>query len=634
MISDDRAKVFISYARVDRARVKPIADALAAAGYDVWWDAMIEGGSAFAKAIEAHLDTADAVIVVWSATSVDSDWVRDEAGRGRDRKRLVPVLLDGVDPPLGFKQYHAIDLSRWKGRADAPELASVLRGVATTADRTVAPIASTVSGAKGPSRRTLLIAGGGVATAAATAGLLVMHPWRRDGASNGVAVLPFANLSGDPGQAYFSDGLSEEIRSALTRNAQLKVAAPTSSNTFRDQARDVRQIAAQLGVSFILEGSVRKAGNVVRIAADLIDAATGFTTWSQSFDRKIDDIFAVQSEIASTVAGALAAKVAPGARAPGGTTNVAAYDAYLRGRALYNSDQGEESDRAALTKFDEATAIDPRYATAFAARSRSLAGIASLYAKAGDLHATYESAVAAADQAVDLAPDLAAAHAALGFATFAGLLDFKAAKIPYDRAYVLGTGDADILVLCAFYASKTGDAARALTAIQRAESLDPLNPRTYRAHGSILVGARRYADAIPPSEHALRMNSKLSTAHATIGTAQYMLGNVAAARASFDAERIAPFRLTGVAICAKRLADQAGATAALAKLVADSGDSSAYQQAQVYAQWGQPDAAVAALDRARAAGDAGITAILNDPLLDPLRKDARFIRLLTSFGLA
>lgn len=626
--------MFISYARADRPRVKPIADALAGAGYDVWWDAMIEGGSAFAKAIEAQLDTADAVIVVWSAASIESDWVRDEAGRGRDRKRLVPVLLDGVDPPLGFRQYHAIDLSRWTGRADAPEMASVLRGVATTAERPAAASDTRIARAKAPSRRTLLIAGGGVVAAAATAGLLITHPWRRDGASNGVAVLPFANLSGDPGQAYFSDGLSEEIRSALTRNAQLKVAAPTSSNTFRDQARDVRQIAEQLGVSFILEGSVRKAGNVVRVAADLIDAVTGFTSWSQSFDRKIDDIFAVQSEIANTVAGALAAKVSPGARAPGGTTNVAAYDAYLRGRALYNSDQGEEADRAALAKFDEAVAIDPHYAAAFAARSRSLAGIASLYAKAGDLHTMYETSVAAADQAVELAPDLAAAHAALGFATFAGLLDFKAAKVPYDRAYALGAGDADILVLCAFYESKTGDTARALTAIQRAESLDPLNPRTYRAHGSILVAARRYADAIPPLEKALTMNPKLSTARATIGIAQYMLGNTAAARASFDAERIAPLRLAGVAICARRSGDQAGATAALNKLLADSGDSSAYQQGQIYAQWGQADAAIAALERARASGDAGVTAIFNDPLLDPLRKDARFIRLLTAFGLA
>ncbi len=592
---------------------------------------MIEGGAPFAKAIEAQLDAADAVIVVWSATSVESDWVRDEAGRGRDRKRLVPVQIDRTQPPLGFRQYHSIDLSRWNGRADAPEITSVLNGIATVAERSDAPLP--IPRAPRPSRRALLIAGGGAAAAAGAAGLIAWHPWQGGGARNGVAVLPFANLSGDPSQAYFSDGLSEEIRSALARNAQLKVAAPTSSNIFRDQARDVRQIASQLGVSFLLEGSVRKAGNVVRVAADLIDATTGFTSWSQSFDRKIDDIFAVQSEIARTVAGALAAKVSPSVRAPGGTAIVAAYDAYLRGRALFNADQGEASDRAALAKFDEAIAIDPRYAAAHAARSRSLAGIASLYPKPGEVRALNEGAVASAEQAVDLAPDFASAHAALGYAIFSGLLDFKAAKVPYDRAYALGNGDADILVLCAFYASKTGNIERALAAIERAQSLDPLNPRTYRAHGSILTAARRYAEAITFGERALGMNQKLSAAHANIGVAQYLLGNVATARASFDAEPTGFLKLAGLAICAHRLGDQPAANAALAKLRADFGDGAAYQQGQVQAQLGQLDAAVTALETARAANDAGITGILNDPLLDPLRKNARFIRLMTDLGL-
>ena len=627
--------MFISYARADRARVKPIADALTAAGHEVWWDAMIEAGSAFAKTIEEHLDEADAIIVAWSKSSIESDWVRDEAGRGRDRKRLVPVLLDPIDPPLGFRQYHAIDLSHWNGRPDAPDMARVLRGVATAAecpDMPPPPVA--VAAAKRPSRRMLLIAGGGTVAAAAAAGLLAWHPWARLGARNAIAVLPFTNLSGEQADAYFSDGLSEEIRSALTRNAQLRVAAPTSSNVFRTRDQGAWRIAEQLGVTFLLEGSVRKAGDVVRVAAGLIDASTGFTTWSQTFDRKIDDIFAVQSEIANTVAAALSAKVTPGARAPGGTANVAAYDAYLRGRALFNSDEGEASDRAALAKFEEAIALDPHYAVAFAARSRSLAGIASQYAKPGDLHALYEGAIAAADQAIDLAPDLAIAHAALGYATFAGLLDFRAAKVPYDRACALGAGDADIQVLFAYYAAKTGDTDRALAAIKLAESLDPLNPLTYRGHGSILIMARRYGEAIPLLQRALKMSAKLSNAHALTGVAQLMLGDNAAARASFDAEPSASPKLAGLAIAAKRLGDESGATAALAKLLADFGDSAAYQQGQVHAQWGQIESAVAALERARVASDAGITGILNDPLLDPLRKDARFLRLLSALGLS
>ncbi len=633
------AKLFLSYARADRARVKPIAQALAAAGHHLWWDALMEGGSAFAQEIETQLAAADVVIVMWSAASVGSDWVRDEAAHGRDRQRLVPVMLDGTAPPLGFRQYHAVDLSRWSGRAQAPEMAALLRAISVVSAAAdpgdPAPIITArPAPPDGPamSRRTALIAGGGTAAALVAGGLLALRPWQSRATRNSVAVLPFTNLSGDPAQAYFSDGLSEEVRSALARNPRLKVAAPTSSNTFRAPSLDVRQIAAQLGVSYMLEGSVRKSGQVVRVAAVLIDASTGFTSWSQSFDRRLDDIFAVQSEIANTVANALIVQVGGSAPAPGTTRSVAAYDALLRGRALFNADDGEVSDRAALAKFDEAIARDPHYAAAFAARSRSLAAIANQYAKAAELRALYQKAIAAAAQAVEIAPDLASAHAALGFATFVGLLDFKAPRASYDKARALGGGDADILVLFAFFASKSGRAAEALAAIREAQGLDRLNPRTFRAEGSIQNEARNYAAAIAPCEKALAMNPKLSTAHATIGTAQYLLGNVAAARASFEREPNAFQRLAGRAICAHRLGDTATAQAAMGGLLA-VGDSVAFQQAQVRAQWGQTDAAIAALELAHRVSDSGITGILNDAMLDPVRKDSRFAALLSTLGL-
>jgi TolB-like protein/tetratricopeptide (TPR) repeat protein len=616
--------------------VRGIADALAAAGYEVWWDTLIEGGAAFAREIEAQLEVAEAVIAIWSALSVGSDWVRDEAAHGRDRKRLLPVSLDGIEPPLGFRQYHAVDLSRWNGRPDAPEMEALLRNLASIVNE-AAPGAPVFHPTPPPpsrrvTRRSAIIAGGGLIVAAGAGGLFLARPWQKTD-RNTVAVLPFVNLSGDPAQAYFSDGLSEEVRSALARNTRLRVAGPTSTNSVRDRTQDVRQIADQLGVAFVLEGSVRKAGDVVRIVAELIDGSTGFTSWSQTFDRKLDDIFALQGQIADTVAGVLAAKVTPGSLSPGGTTNSAAYDAYLRGLSLFNADAGEASDRGALAKFDEAIAADPRYAAALAARSRALAGIAGQYAKAAELHSLYDEAVAAAEQAVELAPDLAAAHAALGFATFTGLLDFKAARAPYDRAYALGGGDADILVLFAFFAAKTGRGDEALAAIRRAETLDPLNPRTFRAEGSILIAARRYAQAIAPARHALTMNPKLSTAHSTIGVAQYSLGDTAGARATFDAEPNGSLRLAGLAICDHRLGNTAAAKAEYDKLVSDFGDSAVYQQAQILAQWGQRDAAIAALDRARAVTDAGITAINYDPMLDPLRADRRFINLLGALGL-
>ncbi len=518
--------IFISYARADRPRVKTLADLLIAAGYDVWWDALIDGGAAFARTIESKLETADAVVVVWSVTSIASDWVRDEAAHGRDRKRLVPITLDGVEPPLGFRQYHAINLARWNGKRDAAEFASLERGIAAAGTGEEPPAPAYAVRRSGLSRRGMLLTGGGV-IAAAGVGALIWQPWSASAAASAVAVLPFANLSGDKDQDYFSEGLSEEVRAALVRIAGLKVAAPTSSNEFRDTKEDARSIAKKLGVGFLLDGSVRKAGAMVRIAATLTDAATGFTSWSQTFDRKLDDIFALQSEIADAVAGALISRVAPTGKTPGGTEVVAAYDAYLRGRALYKSGGSEETDRAALSAFDQAIALDPKYAAAHAGRSRSLATIATNYAKADELVSLYESAITEAREAVALAPHLASAQLALGVAIINGHMDFKAARDPYDRAYALGAGDADILVPYAYFAFKSGRQQLARTAILKAETLDPLNPLTFRCEGFILLGSRQFAESIARSNQALAMNPKLASAHANIGLAQLAQGKTA-----------------------------------------------------------------------------------------------------------
>ncbi len=631
--------LFVSYARADREKVRPLVDALIVAGYPLWWDALIAGGAAFATTIEGKLAAAEAVIVVWSANSVASDWVRDEAAHARDRKRLVPVTIDGAEPPLGFRQYHTIDLSRWNRRADAAEFASLEGGIAAAADAAVgleysAPVART-----GVSRRALIVGGGGIAVVAAAAAVVTIKPWRQGVASNALAVLPFANLSGDRSQDYFSEGLCEEVRAALVRVAGLKVAAPTSSNEFRDHKEDAREIARKLGVGYLLDGNVRKSGNLVRIDVTLTDVAAGFASWSQSFDRKLDDIFALQSEIAVTVASALLSHVstatgtAPG-KAPGGTTVVAAYDAFLRGRALFNGDAGESADRAALARFEEAISLDPAFAAAHAARSRSLAGIASLYAKADRIVETYGAAVAAAQRAVALAPDLAAAHLALGYATLNGFLDFRGSRTAYDRAFALGQGDADILLMYAYFTAKAGRGEDARRVIVHAEQLDPLNPRTFRADSAIELATGNYRSAVARAEQALAMNAKLSSAHSQIGFARLMLADAGAARAAFAAEPLPILRLAGQAIVEHKLGNLPAAEAALAELVTQHGDNASYQQAQVLAQWGRTEGAFAALERAYDIRDGGMASTLVDPMFEPLRNDARYNRLLGRMGLA
>jgi TolB-like protein/tetratricopeptide (TPR) repeat protein len=636
-IPDRRPRVFLSYARADRERVANIVTGLDAAGFEVWWDALIEGGSTFAKTIAAALAAADVVVVVWSKASVESDWVLDEAMYGRDHHRLIPVAIDAVASPLGFRQYQVIDLSGWRGQPGAPAWLGTLRAIGTIAATAGKPVPESSRPAPRTAankRRRVLLAGSGVALATlAGGGYLAWQRWRpAASAANSVAVLPFRNMSGDATQVFFSDGLSEELRIALSRNPRLRVAAQTSSNVFRERQESAQAIAARLEVAYLLDGSVRRADDTVRIGVSLIDAGTGFNRWSQVFERSMKDIFAVQAEIAQTVATTLAAQIATPLANPGGTASVVAFDAYLRGRALYQQDAGEQGDRGALRLFDAAIAADPEYASAYAARANSLVSIAGQYATADDLPGLYDAAEAAARRAIALAPELAAAHSALALVLFGARMKVREARESYELTVRLGGGDANILSAFSFYCAMTGRADAALAAITRALSLDPLNAVAFRMHGWVLYRARRYSESIAPMEHALSLNMKIVNAHASIGDALFQLGRVAEARSAYLLEPSEPFRLAGLAVAERALGNAAAAQAANGRLVTQLGDSSLYQQAQVLANWGERDSAIAHLLRARTVGDQGLIYSHTDPLLDSLRGDARFRKLQSELG--
>lgn len=626
--------VFLSYSRSDEAKARQLAVALEATGYEVWWDALIEGGAAYSLSIESALNSADAVLVLWSAKSVESDWVRDEAAQGRERHRLVPLSLDGTKAPLGFRQYQLIDLTHWHGREGAPEVEAIERAIASVAGQKVVrpkPLPPV-------SRRALLLAGGGAAAVVAGGGAWLV--WdaslgRSGGAASlSIAVLPFKNLSGDQSQAYFSDGLTDEIRTALTRINSLRVLASTSSETASEDQKAPKAIARELGVQFLLSGSVQRAGDAVRIATDLIDGDSGFTRWSDSSIRKLTDIFAVQGEIARTVAEAMSVQVATSAPAPGGTRNVAAYEHYLQGRALFNLAKDEGTDRAALADYELAISEDPDFALAHAARSRSLAAFAGEYAKANQLKPLYDEAIAAARRAIAIAPNLAEAYLALGFALFTGKLDLAAARPAYDRAYQLGRGNADVVLLFALYCSRAGRATQATEAVEQAVALDPLNPRAHRAEGSVAYAARRYSDALPPLHRALDLNPKMTFAHFLAGAALTGLGRLQDARKEFEAEPQPEFSYTGLAIVERKLGNDAAAEKAFASLLEKMGDSALYQQAEVLAQWGRDNDALQRLVRAREVGDSGLIYVATDPLLDPLRDDPRFRTFLSALHVA
>ncbi len=636
--NDPAPDIFLSYARADRSRVGPLAAALEARGLNLWWDAKIGGGAEFARSIESALESADVVIVAWSAHSVGSDWVRDEAGHGRDRGRLVPISLDGTAPPLGFRQYHAIDFSAWRGTSEAPEIVQLLSAIVAAgsgAPRVAPPLPALPRGAL---RRRAVLIGGAGAVVVLGGGLAGIKRLSRIAVpDNSIAVLPFANLSGDPSQSYFSDGLSEELRTRLGEGGRFKVAAQTSSNLFRGHDSNAITIAEKLGVAYLLDGSVRRDGATVRISAELIEARSGLSKWTQNFDRQLSDIFAVQSEIAVTVMQAIAGALPlamPALMLAAGTTVVAAYDSYLKGRAIYANAGDAAADRQALASFDAAIAADPHYAQAHAIRADALLDIASNYAQLGQLPAIYRDALASAQRAVSLAPALAAARLAVGNVLLESRLDFRGARPFFDSALALGGHDAKILGQFAYVAVREGRVADALTAIDGAVDLDRLNPLIYMAKGRILYCARRYDEALPLFRRALTMNAGLDWANCWAGFALLQQGQPGLARAAFAAEPLEQQKLTGLAIADHQLHDMPGAQRNFSALQGKFGDRVLYEQALVYTQWQNRDQAFTALARARALNDSGLTWALADPLFDMLRPDPRFKHLLESMGLS
>ena len=631
--------IFVSYSRGDQKRALPVIKALERAGFQVWWDGLLEGGDTFLPTTEAALEGADAVVVLWSKTSIASHWVRDEATVGRDRRRLVPLSLDGSEAPLGFRQIQLIDITKWRGNAAAPEFQRVIRAVSMLAGLPGAAQLPRAAMHSGVSRRVMI--GGGAALVAGGAALAAWQFGTLGGPGapgNSVAVLPFRNLSANPDEAYFAEGLGEEIRTALSRNAALRVLAPTSAASIDPTGDEPQKLAGKLGVAFLLSGSVRRSGDRLRIAARLTDGSSGFIPWSDQFERKMTDIFAIQGDIADNVAAALAAQTATSGSAAatgiGGTRNVTAYDAYLRGNAYYNLRSGEASMRAALAQYDAAIAADQNFAEAHAQRARVRVLMAGDYARGREYRAAAEDAITSAREAVRLAPRLALAQSTLSYVLVQGLLDFKAARQPNERARTLGWGDASVMLLYAAYCAELGRAPLAREAIVRAVELDPLNPGVFRAEAFVRYFSRDFAGAIESCRRALSLNPKMGTVRSYLGQSQLQLGRLGDAKREFLAEPVEIISWTGLAIAEYRLGNRPAAQAAADRLIAKFTDAASYQLAQIYAQWGQTGDALAKLQAALVLGDGGLVVAKVDPWLDPLRSQPEFSQLLTRIGLA
>jgi serine/threonine-protein kinase len=299
--------VFVSYKAEDRRRVLPLVRALEEDGLSVWWDAHIGGGVDWRESIQEHLDSARCVIVVWSKRSVarEGRFVRDEASRAQRHQTYLPVRIDKVDPPLGFGETQAIPLTGWNGDRSDERYRAVLEAAKSILAGEHYAQKERVSGSIKVNRRTALAGAGAVAVAAVGGWVFLRSAAAR--ASNSIAVLPFANLSGDPAQSYFSDGIAEELRSALARIPKMKVMARTSSEKVRDD--DIQTAATKLDVDHILTGSVRKSPSTIRISTQLVDGKTGLEQWSEAYDRPAGDVLDVQTDIAAKVASALSLRL-------------------------------------------------------------------------------------------------------------------------------------------------------------------------------------------------------------------------------------------------------------------------------------------------------------------------------------
>jgi len=447
-----------------------------------------------------------------------------------------------------------------------------------------------------------------------------------------IAVLPFVNMSSDKEQDYFSDGLSEELLNDLAKIPGLRVAARTSSFQFKGKTEDLRTVGEKLNVGTILEGSVRKEGQRVRITAQLIKVADGFHLWSETYDRQLNDIFAVQDEIARSVAGSLKVTLLGGKTATPSAqgTNADAYNAYLQGRYFYERRTKENLEKAA-GYYEQATKLDPSYAPAWV-------GLAETRSKQADqgylpIEEGYRKARAAAERALALDPNLAEAHAAMGWIEMSYDWDWSGADASYQRALAREPGNASVVRGASELASNLGRFAEALAQDRRAIELDPLNVSTHIYLGEHAYRAGRLEEAAAAFKKALDLNPERPFTHTGLGMVYLEQGRAQEALAEMEREPEPFYHLGGQALAYHALGQKKEADEALAEYVAKYHAEGAYQIAELYAFRGETDKAFEWLERAYAQRDTGLSQMKGDLLLKSLERDPRYAAFLKKMRL-
>ncbi len=447
-----------------------------------------------------------------------------------------------------------------------------------------------------------------------------------------IAVLPLLNESGDPKDEYFSDGLSEELIAALAQIKDLKVIGRSSSFRFKDRKEETKTIGEKLGVATLLEGTVRKQGERVRIVAELINAADGIELWTRTFDRELKDIFAVQQEIAAAVASSLKVTLLgadSSSAQTAATKSVEAHNAYLQGH-FYFQRRNLDDYRKAVAYFDQAIQIDPNYALAYAERSEAWTQIGDL---SGQGKTAWPKAREDAEKAVAITPALAEAHAALGWVRFFTEWKFAEGLSELKRAKELSPANPtanDLLARVIVYLGKLDEAEKQA---RQAVELDPLAYPTQLNLARVLFaeGKLDEADAIARKAAELQPTAASSRRFQVLVAVQRGDGETALREAQLEPDE--GYRRFELALAQHVRGDRGAADAALADLIAYGRDQLAYQIAQVYAVRGEKEKAFEWLQISFDTHDTGTLALLIDPLIRDLRPDPRYKSLLTKLGL-
>ena len=449
-----------------------------------------------------------------------------------------------------------------------------------------------------------------------------------------IAVLPFVDMSPGKDQEYFTDGLTENLLNALAQLRELRVAGRTSSFAFKNRNEDLRDIGEQLGVAHILEGSVQKSGVQIRITAQLINAEDGYHLWSQTYDRELEDIFAVQDEIANEVAKAmrvtlLGHEVEVQRSHSQDATN--AYNDYLKGHHEANLGSVEGHERA-IVYFEQALQQDPQLALAWAGLSLSQAYITGF--ADNDFAAGYEEARSNALRALELDPDLPEAHSALAAIQLSYDWDWASAEASLQRALTLRPGDTGFLLRLARLKLIRGREDDAFADVEQVVERDPLNWSAQRSLANHLAARGRFGEALPIFDRLEKADAGRTALYWNRGILRLRQGNLELALQEFSKESHDYLRLTGEAITYDRLGRREEAVAALQALISGAGESASFQIAGVYAQWGDTDNAMSWLERGYVIRDPGLAFLGNTFAFDPIRDDPRFEALMRKMNLS